>query len=268
MIDKGKKNLLGVWVDAVDYEAAVSRIIAAARERAAYSVAAVAVHGVMSGVLDPEQRWRLNHVDLVVPDGQPVRWGLNLLHGTGLRDRVYGPNLTLQTCSEAALARLPVFLYGSREETVSRLGENLSKRVPGLEIAGFRPSLFRRLTADEATDLARTIRASGAAITLVGFGCPRQETWVYEFAPRLSMPALAVGAAFDFHAGTLPQAPEVLQDSGLEWAFRLVLEPRRLWRRYLILNPLYLLLLGMQIARIKKFDATSDSVPGSEALHG
>jgi exopolysaccharide biosynthesis WecB/TagA/CpsF family protein len=268
MIDAGKHNLLGVRVDALDYEAAVEKIVAAARARRPLAVSALAVHGVMTGVLDPVHRHRLNHLDLVVPDGQPVRWGLNWLARAGLADRVYGPTLMLAVCAAAARAGLPVYLYGSRREVVEALAGNLAGRFPGLRVAGFEPSRFRQVTPGEKRAIARAIVASGAAITFVGLGCPRQEVWAYEYREALAMPILAVGAAFDFHAGRLKQAPAALQRWGLEWLYRFASEPRRLWRRYLFLNPLYLALLALQAAHLVSFDPDGTTPPPGELLHG
>jgi N-acetylglucosaminyldiphosphoundecaprenol N-acetyl-beta-D-mannosaminyltransferase len=250
----GKLNVLGVQVDALDYRGAVEAIVAAARARQCMTVSALAVHGVMTGVRDPVHRYRLNHLDMVVPDGQPVRWTMNLLHGARLADRVYGPRLMLELCERAAAETLPVFLYGSRPQVLEQLRENLAARVPGLVIAGAEPSRFRRLSLEERQAVADRIRESGAAITFVGLGCPRQEVWAYEHREKLGMPIVAVGAAFDFHAGTLPQAPRILQDHGLEWLFRLAQEPRRLWRRYLYLNPLYVALVALQGLHLRRFD--------------
>lgn len=268
MIDRGKKNVLGVTIDAVDYEAAVGKIIAAARARQPLAVSALAVHGVMTGVLDPEHGYRLNHLDLVVPDGQPVRWALNLLHGTALTDRVYGPTLTLKVCEAAAREGLPLYLYGSRPEVLESLTKNLTRRFPALQIAGSQPSRFRQVSAAEKEEIAREIRESGAAIVLVGLGCPRQETWAYEYRELLGMPILAVGAAFDFHAGTLPQAPAWLQRWGLEWLFRLVQEPGRLWKRYAYLNPLFLGMLALQLLRLRAFSPAKAIPPREEMRYG
>ena len=201
----------------------------------------MAVHGVMTGHLDPVHARRLNGLDLVVPDVQPVRWALNWLHGTGLRDRVYGPELLLRVASELAKQDLPLFLYGSRPEVLRDLVGGLRRHAPGLVIAGTQPSRFRRESEAEREQTLQQIRASGARAVAVGLGCPRQETWAFENAAMLDMPVLAVGAAFDFHAGRLPQAPPQLQRIGLEWLFRLTCEPRRLWRRYLLLNPLFVM---------------------------
>jgi len=268
VIDRGKQNLLGVLVDAVDYQAAVARLMAAARRGERCTCSALAVHGVMTGVRDPEQRYRLNHLDLVVPDGQPVRWALNLLHRAGLEDRVYGPELTLRMCRAAAAEGVPVFFYGSQQEVIDSLTVNLRSRFPGLQVAGASPSLFRRLTPDEKRATVDRIRTSGARITFVGLGCPRQEVWAYELGDELSMPVLAVGAAFDFHAGNLAQAPAALQRLGLEWLYRWWREPRRLWRRYLLLNPWYLALMALQGLGLRRFDPKESRRPAGELLFG
>jgi N-acetylglucosaminyldiphosphoundecaprenol N-acetyl-beta-D-mannosaminyltransferase len=246
MIDQGKKSVLGILVDAVDYDAALTRIVQAAFEKRPYAVSALAVHGVMTGFESEEHKYRLNSFDLIVPDGQPVRWALNLIHKSDLASRVYGPELTLRTLARAAEEGLPVYFYGTTPEILARLKASLAERFPKLIIAGAEPSKFRTLKSNERNALARRIRESGAAITMVGLGCPRQEIFAYEMRPLLSMPLLAVGAAFAFIAGTLPQAPPGMQKRGLEWLFRLKEEPLRLWRRYLILNPYYVFLLSGQ----------------------
>jgi N-acetylglucosaminyldiphosphoundecaprenol N-acetyl-beta-D-mannosaminyltransferase len=268
MIDRGKRNILGVLVDAVDYEAAVERIIRAASRGQAMAVTALAVHGVTTGAEDAAHRYRLNQFDLVCPDGQPVRWALNLLYGTSLPDRVYGPTLTLLLCERAAELQLPVFLFGSRMPVLEALSRNLRARFPGLRIAGVHPSRFRQLTEPEREQVVNDIRSSGAALTLVGLGCPRQEVWVYEYRELLKMPLVAVGAAFDFHAGLLRQAPPILQRAGLEWMFRLLMEPRRLWRRYLYSNSAYLGLLALQVTGLRRFDPSVSAPPSHPLRYG
>lgn len=268
MINRGKKNVLGVKVNAVNYETAVSEIISAAKSSQPLTVSALAVHGVMTGVLDPVHRFRLNQTDLVVPDGQPVKWALNLLHKTGLVDRVYGPTLTLKVCQQAVAENLPVYFYGSTPETLQKLLKNLEIRFPGIIVAGYQSSRFRQLTNHEKQIIAQQIRDSGAQITFVGLGCPRQEIWAFENRDLLSMPILAVGAAFDFHAGVSRQAPPILQRLGLEWFFRLTQEPSRLWKRYLLLNPLFLLLLFLQFFRLKNFSLDTAVPPVQELRYG
>jgi N-acetylglucosaminyldiphosphoundecaprenol N-acetyl-beta-D-mannosaminyltransferase len=268
MIDRGKQNLLGVLIDAVDYEGAVARVLAAAHERRAMAASALAVHGVMTGVLDSSHRYRLNHLDLAVPDGQPVRWALNWLYHARLPDRVYGPALMLRLCEAAALAGLPVYLYGSHPQVLVSLRRSLLARFPLLRLAGSQPSRFRQISVEEKQVIVETIRASEAALVFVGLGCPRQEVWAYEYRDALSMPIVAVGAAFDFIAGTASQAPLRLQKLGLEWLYRLGREPFRLWKRYLLLNPLFVALLALQASRIVQFDPGRSRAPLGEMRVG
>lgn len=251
MIDFGRKNILGIGINAVDYEAAVEKIIAAAKEKRPFAVSALAVHGVMTGATDRAHRYRLNKLDLVVPDGQPVRWALNRLYKTALKDRVYGPTLTLKVCERAAEEGLSIYLYGSQSDVLKKFGENLCKKFPKLNIVGSQPSKFRQVTETEQIEIAQAINESGASIVLVGLGCPRQEIFAFENRNLIPMPLMAVGAAFDFHAGTLPQAPEFLQKRGLEWFYRLVQEPKRLWKRYATTNPHYVWMILLQFFGIK-----------------
>jgi len=268
MIDLGKKSLLGVQIDAVDYDAAVDRLIQAARQSKSFTTTALAVHGVMTGACDSQHRYRLNQFDLIVPDGMPVRWGLNWLHGCALPDRVYGPTLMLKLCEAASKEGLPVFFFGTNAQTLEKLMANLAVQFPALKVAGSEPSQFRQLTQQEIEELAGRIKASGARILFVGLGCPRQEVFAFEMASALDMPLFAVGAAFPFHAGALPQAPLWMQKSGLEWLFRLGSEPKRLWRRYLYLNPAYLFLLALQLTRLRRFDPSNDVPPSKPMRFG
>jgi N-acetylglucosaminyldiphosphoundecaprenol N-acetyl-beta-D-mannosaminyltransferase len=263
----GKHNVLGILIDAVDYEAASEFIFRAAREQRGCAVSALAVHGLMSGAINRQHKFRLNHFDLLVPDGQPVRWALNLLYKVRLADRVYGPKLTLKICARAEAEGTPIYFYGSTTDTLASLQRSLGRTFPALQIAGMEPSKFRRLTATEKLALAERIQKSGAAMVFVGLGCPKQEMFAFEFRNLLKMPILAVGAAFPFLAGKLPQAPPWMQATGLEWLFRLGSEPRRLWRRYVYLNPMYLFLLLLQALRVSRF-ATDGQRPVEELTHG
>lgn len=252
VIDKGKHNVLGVMVDALDYEAATEKVIAAAREKKPLALTALAVHGVMTGVSDPAHNARLNSFDVVTPDGQPVRWALKVLHHIPLADRVYGPTLTLRVLERCAAEGLPVYLYGSTDAVLDKLVAKLAETFPSLVIAGREASKFRSAGPGEDREIAARVRASGARLLLVGLGCPRQEVFTYAMRPLLDMPMMAVGAAFDYHAGLLRKPPAWMQRYALEWLWRLGLEPARLWRRYLILNPAYLARLTAQKTHLWK----------------
>ena len=252
MINKGSYPVLGVKIHAVDYDFAVASVAHAAQIGRACAVSALAVHGVMTGFQDTTHRRRLNGLDMAVPDGQPVRWALQWVHGVTLPDRVYGPTLMLRVVEEAARRSLPVYFYGSTPQTLHRLQDRLQRQFPGLVIAGAEPSKFRRISPDEKRAVIARINDSGAKIVFVGLGCPRQESWAFEYREALQRPILAVGAAFDFHAGMLSQAPPWMQQRGLEWLYRLTQEPSRLWRRYLLLNPVYLAGIGLEAVSLKR----------------
>jgi N-acetylglucosaminyldiphosphoundecaprenol N-acetyl-beta-D-mannosaminyltransferase len=242
----GRHSVLGVGIDAVDYDEAVDQIVSAAKDGRWLGVAALPVHSVMTAVLDPSFAVEMTNMSLRVPDGQPVRWALQVLHGIKLADRVYGPELMLRLCARAAGDALPVFLFGSRPEVLARLQERLCARFPGLQIAGAAAGPEGPSAAIPRNEDLDAIAASGAKMLFVALGCPKQEQWTARTQGRLAVPVIAVGAAFDFHAGTVAQAPAYLQRLGLEWFFRLAKEPRRLWRRYLFLNPAYVVLIAAQ----------------------
>jgi N-acetylglucosaminyldiphosphoundecaprenol N-acetyl-beta-D-mannosaminyltransferase len=249
MIDRGKRNVLGVLVDAIDYDGAADRVLAAAREQRPLVLTALAVHGVMTGVQDRAHGARLNSFDVVTPDGQPVRWALNLLHRTGLRDRVYGPELMLRLCRRAAEDGIGVYLYGSAPPVIERLRANLLRAFPALRIVGWESPPFRPLTAEEDAETVARLRASGARVVFIGLGCPRQDEFAHAHRDLVDAVLICVGAAFDFHAGTKRMAPAWMQRRGLEWLFRLAAEPRRLWRRYAVTNGIFLARLSRELIR-------------------
>ncbi len=234
-----KHNLLGILVDATTYDVVVERVFDAARTATGLSVSATAVHGVMEGVHDPAHAARLNAFDILTPDGQPVRWALNWLHAAKLRERVYGPELMLRCCERAAAEGFPIYLYGSTRDVLLPLVQRLEQRYPGLKVAGTAESRFGTIGPGAQEEIAAQIRASGARLVFVGLGCPRQEIFTWAMRDQVSLPLLAVGAAFDFHAGLASEAPAWMQRWGLQWLHRLAGDPRRLWRRYLLLNPEY-----------------------------
>lgn len=217
------------------------------------SLSAAAVHLVVAAQEDPQVRAATLATTLVVPDGQPLVWALRAL-GHRAATRVYGPELMARHCAHAAASGVPVFLYGGRSEAaLIELTVRLRTRFRGLEIAGAHSPPFRELTAAEDAQLAGRIDASGAQVVWVGIGQPRQELWMARMRPLLAAPMLvAVGAAFDFHAGLVPQAPPWMGRHGLEWTYRLAREPRRLWRRYAHDNPRFLAGFARQYARHRR----------------
>ncbi len=209
------------------------------------SVCEANVHMVMEAHDDPAFAQVVNGADLVLPDGMPIVWGLRLLGERGAT-RTCGPDLTLELCRRAAENGLPVGFYGSTATVLGALAERLSIQFPGLQIAyAFSPP-FRPLDEAERAAIRETIHASGPRILFVGLGCPKQEQWMAQQRKHLPAVLLGVGAAFDFYANTVPRAPRWMQRAGLEWFFRLLSEPRRLWRRNIQHNPRYLLKLGAQ----------------------
>ncbi len=202
---------------------------------------AAAVNLVMSARDDPATMRAVLDATLAVPDGQPLVWALRLL-GHARATRVYGPDLMAHHCAHAARVGTPIYLYGGRsEQALELLRARLSERFPGLRIVGGWSPPFRPLTSAERAWVVREIDGSGAQVVWVGTGQPKQELWMSEMRPLLQAPLLVgVGAAFDFHAGIVSQAPSWMQRNGLEWLYRLSREPRRLWRRYASQNPRFL----------------------------
>jgi N-acetylglucosaminyldiphosphoundecaprenol N-acetyl-beta-D-mannosaminyltransferase len=216
-------------------------------------VTAAAVNLVMCAQEDPESLAAVLGATLAVPDGQPLVWALRALGHPGAT-RVYGPDLMAHFCARAARAGTPIYLYGGRSPAALHLLERrLSERFPGLAIVGGFSPPFRSLTAEEEADVIARIDSSGAAVVWVGTGQPKQEKWMLHMRPRLSAPLLVgVGAAFDFHAGLVSQAPRWMQRAGLEWSYRLSREPRRLWRRYARRNPRFVAGFLRQYLRLRR----------------
>jgi N-acetylglucosaminyldiphosphoundecaprenol N-acetyl-beta-D-mannosaminyltransferase len=246
------RELLDVRFALTDYDGALRRIVEmiAAGERG--YLCATSVHGLMESRSDPELRAALNGAALNVPDGMPIVWALNLLSdGKPLRDRVYGPTLMELACERAASSGWRIFLYGGHDESALReLKTALRRRSPAIEIAGDFSPPHRDLSAEEERELAAQIDESGAEIVWCGISTPRQEKWVARMRPLVRSPVLAsVGAAFDFLAGRVSQAPSWMQRRGLEWAYRLSREPRRLGPRYMRSNPAFIAAVARQYMR-------------------
>jgi N-acetylglucosaminyldiphosphoundecaprenol N-acetyl-beta-D-mannosaminyltransferase len=207
------------------------------------------VHTVMASEEDPELRAALEGSSLNVPDGQPLVWAINVL-GHSLAERVYGPELMARACERATQNEQRFYLYGGRNQgALVQLALNLRQRYPGVKIVGGYSPPHRPLTDEEQEAVVREINHSRADVVWAGIGVPKQEKWMAQMRPRLNASVLiGVGAAFDFHAGLVPQAPNWIQESGLEWAYRLAHEPRRLWRRYMRYNPRFVAAFSRQLA--------------------
>jgi N-acetylglucosaminyldiphosphoundecaprenol N-acetyl-beta-D-mannosaminyltransferase len=245
--------VLDVPLALTDYEGTLDWIgRAVAADHRGYVVAAN-THTITAAQEDPELRAALLGADLNVPDGQPLVWALNML-GAGLSDRVYGPDLMDHACARAARTGLRFYLYGGRNQgALAQLARNLRLRHPGLRIVGGYVPPFRPLTPEEEDAVVEDVARSGADVVWVGIGVPKQEKWMARMRPRLDAPVLVgVGAAFDFHAGLVAQAPSWIQRLGLEWLFRLAQEPRRLWRRYLRYNPRFVAGFARQYLRHRR----------------
>ena len=237
-----KRNLFGIDYAIVDYESASEIIAEHAARHHSFGVSALAVHGLVTSVKDKTIGECVKRIDMVTPDGQPVRWALNSLYHVRMKDRVYGPTLTLHVLEKVAKKNLNVYLYGSTENTLSALSTFIRENYTGVNLCGVHVDRFRDATPEEDEADIKKINEAGAHIVLVGRGCPRQEVWVANHLGKINAAMMAVGAAFDFHAGTLAQAPKWMQDHGLEWFYRLIKEPRRLWKRYLVTNSYFIFL--------------------------
>lgn len=242
--------MLGVSLTLTDYERTLDWIDATVERRDKGYICVAATHTVMACEEDEELRSAVDGASLVVPDGQPLVWALNLL-GHRVGERVYGPDLMDRACARAARTGLRFYLYGGRNPgALAQLARNLRLRHPGLRIVGGHVPPFRELSAEEEDAVVADIHGSGADVVWVGIGVPKQEKWMARMRARLAAPVLVgVGAAFDFHAGLVAQAPGWMQRLGLEWLFRLAQEPRRLWRRYLRYNPRFVIGFARQYVR-------------------
>lgn len=239
-VARARVDILGVAVSAVDLPDAVAAIRGWVASGEKQYVCVTGVHGVMESQQDPELREIHNRSGMTTPDGMPLVW-CGRYAGAKTMDRVYGPDLMLGVCRESVGSGLRHFFYGAGPGVADALAARLSDRFPGLVVAGTHSPPFRVLDDDEIERAADAINMSGADIVWVGLSTPKQERWMARFRPLLDAPVLiGVGAAFDIHAGGVRQAPLWVQRSGLEWLFRLAMEPARLWRRYLRIVPGFL----------------------------
>jgi N-acetylglucosaminyldiphosphoundecaprenol N-acetyl-beta-D-mannosaminyltransferase len=251
--DVRTRDILGIPIAMTDYEQAMDVMDGmVARGERGY-VCAVAVHAVMVAQRDEEMRRALVDSTLTVPDGMPLVWAANTL-GENLPQRVYGPELMRRYSQRCAAQGHRVWLYGGRDQGhLVQLALRLRQHHKGIKIVGGYAPPFRELTAEEEDAVVEQINRSKPDVLWVGIGVPKQEKWMARMRERLDVPVIgAVGAAFDFHAGRISQAPSWMQDRGLEWTYRIAQEPRRLLPRYLYYNPRFLLAFARQMARERR----------------
>jgi N-acetylglucosaminyldiphosphoundecaprenol N-acetyl-beta-D-mannosaminyltransferase len=253
MIPVERVNVLGVGISALNLDLAVEAVHQALNQKARGYVCVTGVHGVSEAQSDPALREILNRAFLNTPDGMPMVW-MGRLQGFRHMGRVYGPDLMLRLCESSRTTGFTHFFYGGGPGVAAELKQRLEERFPGLKIVGTYAPPFRPLNTEEESALAHQVAALKPDIFWVGLSTPKQERFMAEHAPRLDATLFfGVGAAFDFHAGRMRQAPRWVQRSGLEWLFRLACEPRRLWKRYLKNNPLFVLRAFGQLTGLKRY---------------
>lgn len=232
-------DVLGISIDVISMTNAADRILDWAKARQSRYVTICNAHVVVTATQDPEYGRIISESDMATPDGGPVAW---MLRRTGFSDqrRVCGPDLMWLLCERSAQQGVGIYGYGSTEKTLNLLRKRLEKAFPNLVLCGMESPPFRSLSDEEDDAAVSRVNSSGAGIVFVGLGCPKQERWMSSHRGRINAVMIGVGAAFDFHAGTVRRAPPWMQRAGLEWFHRLCAEPRRLWRRYLVTNTLFL----------------------------
>lgn len=255
-----RARIVGVPLAVTNYAKVMDWMDEMVARRERHNVSAAAVHLVMVAREDEETRRAIEGA-MVVPDGQPLVWAMRAL-GHAEASRVYGPELMARYCERSAETGVRMYLYGGRNQgALVQLALELRRRYPGLRIVGGYSPPFRPLSTEEEDWVAEEIDRSEADVVWVGIGQPKQEKWMAQMRDKVGAPLLVgVGAAFDFHAGLVPQAPSWMQAVGLEWLFRLVQEPRRLWRRYARYNPRFVAGFAVQWLRQRR---TGAPAPGA-----
>lgn len=248
-------RVLGVRLDAVQIAEVIREIQAwiAGRKMGRF-IAVANTHVVMEAQQDSSFKKLINSADLCVPDGMPLIW-CGRLKGHSLARRVYGPELMLTFCRETSAKGYRHFLYGGAPEVTAELMKQLEQSCPGIFFAGAYSPPFRPLTREEDDEVVERINRAKPDVLWVGLGCPKQERWIHEHRERLTVPVmLAVGQAFDLLSGRKKPAPAWMGEHGLEWLFRLLQEPRRLWRRYLVYNTKFIYSMSLELLGMKRFD--------------
>lgn len=244
--------ILGSFINAISWQESVQTLLHWAKGRQSRYVCICNVHVVVTAKQNSQFCQVVNEADMATPDGMPLAWVLRRM-GFQQQERINGPDLMWRVCGQAAEMGLSIFLYGSTPDTLGRLRERLKASFPQLAVAGIYSPPFRRLSDEEDREIINLINNSGAHIMFVGLGCPKQEFWMSAHRGKIQAVMIGVGAAFDYHAGTVKRAPLWMQRSGLEWLFRLISEPRRLWKRYLVTNSLFLVYLGCGLIKARSW---------------
>lgn len=239
--------VLGAFIDALSWDDAIEKIIAWGAVYESRYICICNVHSVVTTTLDPELKKAVNQADMSTPDGAPVAWALRRL-GFSSQERINGPDLMWRYLAAAERLGQTVFFYGSTEAILEKLRAAVAASFPRLIVAGTHSPPYRELSEIEAEEELRLINNSGANVLFVGLGCPKQEKWMAAHRGKVSALMIGVGAAFDYHSGTTKRAPLWMQHKGLEWLYRLCTEPRRLFKRYLITNTLFIIGVARQLA--------------------
>lgn len=242
---------IGAPMDVLEWDDALARISGWARAGESRYVCICNAHSVVTASNDPAFMRVIREADMATPDGAPVAWLMRKL-GAAKQERINGPDLMMRYCELAAASGEPIYLYGNTEPTLAELQVRLKQRWPGLVIAGAYSPPFRATAELEDPAVIEAINASGARTVWVSLGCPKQEMWMARHRGKINAVMLGVGAAFDYHAGTLRRAPRWMRAAGLEWLHRLVTEPRRLWRRYLFTNSAFIVKAASQLLRARQ----------------
>ena len=260
-------QVLGVRVDAVQIPEVIARMEAWIRIKdMPRTIAVTGMHGVTEAKRNPAVRQVINAASLVVPDGMPLVW-LGRWHGHALKRRVYGPELMLAFCEQCQGEDYRHFFYGGAPGAADLLAATLVRKFPRLIVAGTFCPPFRPLTAKEEAEIIRTVRAAAPDVLWVGMSTPKQERWMHQFRDALRVPVMVgSGAAFDLNTGRVSQAPAWMREHGLEWLFRLLAEPRRLWRRYLLRGPEFVWNVALELLGMKKFDIPPETPQESPDL--
>ncbi len=240
--------VIGVPIDVVSWDEALARLSRWGGAHESRVVCICSVHSVVTARQDQSFGDIVRAADMATPDGAPVAFMLRR-SGHAAQERINGPDLMWKFCERADRSGERVFFYGGQPKVLEQLCARLKAQFPGLDVAGTYAPPFRALSAEEDEEIVRQINASGAGVVWVGLGCPKQERWMQAHRGRIQAVMVGVGAAFDYHAGTLRRAPRWMQKRGLEWVYRLAHEPRRLWRRYLVANSVFVVAALTQLLR-------------------